>query len=155
MFSLGEYHARRENDIMATWLKLIGSAQKPISDPPFHGTYTDENVGFRRPGKPKIRTGDHLFLYAPGGSRRIFALAEALGDPEPDRKYNPREEGSCRWKLRVHYIRNVPVASGILIDEIISARRDLTRSIRQAGHIKLRPEETELAYRKLEEKAAQ
>jgi hypothetical protein len=140
---------------MATWLKLIGSAQKPITDPPFHGNYTDENVGFRRPGKPKIRAGDHLFLYAPGGSRRIFALAEAVGDPELDSNHNPQEEGSCRWKLRVHYIRNLPVASGILIDEIIYSQRDLTRSIRQAGHIKLLPEETELAYRKLGEKATE
>jgi len=84
---------------MAAWLKLIGSVQSPITEPPFHGNYSEEYVGFRRANKPGIRAGDHLFLYAPGGSRRIFALAEAAGDPERDSKYNPNEEGSCRWKL--------------------------------------------------------
>jgi hypothetical protein len=137
---------------MTTWLKLIGSAKSPITEAPFRGDYTVDHVGFRRAGKPRVRAGDHLFLYAPGGSRRIFALAEAVGDPEYDPKYHPNEEGSCRWNLHVRYLINLPVASGILIDDIIS-ERDLTKSIRQAGHIKLFPEESRLAHRRLEERA--
>ena len=64
------------DNIMATWLKLIGSATSPVTE------WEREYVGFRKANKPSIRTGDHLFLYAPGGSRRIFALAEVISDPE-------------------------------------------------------------------------
>jgi hypothetical protein len=140
---------------MAAWLKLIGSAKKPITEPPFQGSYTDEHVGIRRSTKPAIRTGDHLFLYAPGGSRRIFVLAEAVADPERDSNYNLNKEGSCRRKLRVRYLINLPVASGILIDEVISDQRDLRKSLRQAPHVKLLPKESESAHRKLQERAKQ
>lgn len=44
---------------------------------------------------------------------------------------------------------NLAVAFGILIDDI-SSQRDLARSLRQASHIKLLPEETDSAQRKLE-----
>src|SRR5512143_2336818 len=109
-----EDHTRGGNNVMTAWLKLIGSAKRPITEPPFNGQYTEEYVGFRKANKPSIRAGDDLFLYAPGGSRRIFALAEVVGDPERDSKYNPQEEGSCRWKLRIRYLINLPVTSGIL-----------------------------------------
>ena len=135
---------------MAAWLKLIGSAKAPITEAPFRGNYTAEHVGFRKANKPGIRTGDHLFLYAPGGSRRVFALAEAISDPERDPNYEPKQEGSCQWRVLVHYLINLPVASGILIDEIISGQRDLTQALRQASHIKLLPEESDTAQRKLE-----
>ncbi len=135
---------------MASWLKLIGSARAPITEAPFHGYYTAEHVGFRKAKKPGIRAGDHLFLYAPGGSRRIFALAEAIGDPERDPNYDPNQEGSCQWRVPVHYLINLPVASGVLIDDVISSQRDLTQSLRQASHIKLLPEESDTAQRMLE-----
>ena len=138
---------------MQTWLKLIGSGDKPITEHPFYGIYNAEYVGFRKARVPGIRMGDHLFLYAPGGSRRIFALAEAAADPENDINYNPKEEGSCRWKLRVRYLINLPVASGILIVEVSTGHRNLAHSVRQQSHIKLSPEEYKLAYSKLQEKA--
>jgi len=133
---------------MPTWLKLIGSAKKPITEQPFYGNYNAEHVGFRKTRKPGIRSGDHLFLYAPGGRRRIFALAQAIADPERDADYNSKEEGSCRWKLRVRYLINLPVSCGILIDDVTSGRRELTRSVRRASHIKLLPQESQLADRK-------
>jgi|GEM_PF-5683165 len=60
--------------------------------------------------------GDHLFLYAPGGSRRIFAMVEAISDPEHNDSYNPQEEGSCRRRRHVcrnpgpggNHVRNLP-----------------------------------------------
>jgi len=140
-------HDADEDNIMRYWLKLIGSAKRPIAE------WQKDYVGFRKANKPSIRAGDRLFLYAPGGSRRIFALAEALGDPELDSSYNPNEEGSCRWRLRVDYEINLPVDSGILIDEIVSHRK-LTMSIRQASHIRLHPEEIESAHRALDERRA-
>ena len=137
---------------MHYWLKLIGSSNKPITDHPFYGNYDEEYIGFRRAGKPGIRRGDHIFLYAPGGSKSIFAMAEATNDPEYDNSYNEKEEGSCQWKLHVRYIVNLPVAKGIIIDEINVGHRDITRSICQQSHIKLSPEEYKLAYDKLKKK---
>ena len=138
---------------MNHWLKLIGSSNEPITDHPFYGNYDEEYIGFRRAGKPGIRKGDHVFLYAPGGSRSIFAIVEAANDPEHDNNYNHKEEGSCRWKLRVRYLVNLPVANGIIIDEVNSGHRNLTRSICQQSHIKLFPEEYKLAYDKLQKKS--
>jgi hypothetical protein len=127
---------------MRTWLKLIGSTEKPITDHPFNGNYNDDQIGFRKANKPGIRTGDHLFLYAPGGSQRIFALAEAISDPQP------KKVGNCQWSLEVRYLINLPVTSGILINEV-SSDRHLIKSIKQASHIELRPEEYQSAYSKL------
>ena len=45
---------------MTSWLKLIGSAKRPVSD------RQEEHVGFRKATKPQIRTGDRLYLYAQG-----------------------------------------------------------------------------------------
>jgi len=141
---------------MKNWLKSIGSAKRPITEAPFHGEYRTEQVGFRKAGKPGVRSGDRLFLYAPGGSRRIFALAEAVGDPEHDPNYNPNKEGSCRWKLAVRYLSNLnlPVASGILIEDVVSYRKvKLTKSIGQKSHIELHLEESESAHELLYERA--
>ena len=83
--------------------------------------------------------GDHLFLYAPGGSKRIFAIAKVVGDPEPDIACNG-ERGSCRWQVGVQYLIKRPVASGIHIAEVSTGKRTLTYSIRRQSHIKLFPE---------------
>jgi hypothetical protein len=141
-----------KNNTMTTWLKLIGSQEKPITEAPWHGSYTDEYIGFRKASKPSIQVGDHLFLYAPGGSRRIFALAEAVGDPEPDPNYKPNEHGSCQWRLSVRYLTNLPVPSGIPLDDIVCGDRDLRLSLRQASHVRLLAGESQLAYSKLQEK---
>jgi hypothetical protein len=138
---------------MNNWIKLIGSSEKPIAEHPFYGFFNEEYVGFRKARMSGIRKGDQLFLYAPGGSRSIFALAEAIADPEHDIKYDPKEEGSCRWKLHIRYLTNLPVASGISIDEVSSGQRSLTHSVRQQSHIRLSPEEYKLVYGKMEEKA--
>ena len=130
---------------MNTWLKLIGTLKRPITGAPFYGNYSEEHIGFHKPDKPGIRTGEHLFLYAVGGCMRIFALAEAIGDPEP------WKDGNLQWRIPVRYLLNLPVASGILLSDINSRERpkDITKSITQKSHIKLHPEESRLAYRKL------
>lgn len=137
---------------MKTWLKLIGSAEMPITGSPYFGHYNENHVGFRKANKPSIQRGDHLFLYAPGGSKRIFALAEAVSDPEADSNYDSHAEGSCHWKLNVRYVINLPVRSGIQIDAVTTGHRNLTDSIRQQSHIKLTSEESKLAFNKLKEK---
>lgn len=74
------------------------------------------------------------------------------GTSKFDTNYNPREEGGCRWKLRVSSLINLPVETGILIDDI-SHQRDLNKSIPRASHIKLLPEESQLANARLRERA--
>ena len=144
-----------KSDFMKTWLKCIGSAQKPIT-----GEYNaeKEGVGFRfhKRGKPRVHMEDRLFLYAPGGSGSIFALVEAVGDPKLNPKFNKDEKGSCRWMLGVRYIDdlNLPVVSGVHIDKVTSHRRvKLTKSIGQKSHIVLELEESESASKLLHEKA--
>jgi hypothetical protein len=137
---------------MKTWLKLIGSAEKPITD-----NWKEPFIGFRKASTPRILKGERVFLYA-SGHRCIFALAEAVGDPEPDPKYNPNEDGSCRWILKVDYSIWVPVPSGIPVKEITS-QRDWRKSLSQKSHVLLRANESQLAetllrdaFRKLQEK---
>jgi len=128
---------------MQAWLKLIGSTDNPV-----HG-WNEEYIGFRKSQKPGIRMGDHVLLYAPGGSRRIFALAEVDGNPEPDPDYSAHVNGSCQWRLRVRYLINLPVDSGIFIEEANTGTRNLAHSVRQQSHIRLTTDEYELAYSKL------
>ena len=140
---------------MTTWLKLIGCSKRPITGHPFFGRYQDDYIGFRKDSRPGIKMGDHLFLYAPGGSRRIFALAEAVSDPEHNDKYNPQEEGSCRWKINVRYLINLDVGDGIYIDEINTDQRDLMVSIQRQSHIRLFPEEYQIAFKRLQQESAE
>lgn len=138
---------------MRIWLKLIGCSERPITGHPFYGSYTEDCVGFRKGRKPKVRMGDQLFLYASGGSKRIFALAEAVSDPEPNVNYNPEEKGSCQWNVNVRYLINLPVDSGIHIDQVSTSQRNLTVSVRQQSHVELLPEEYQIALSKMKEKA--
>ena len=138
---------------MQTWLKLIGSTDKPITEDPYYGKYDETYVGFRKATKPSIRSGDILFLYAPGGSKRIFALTQATSDPKPNPKFDPQKEGNCFWNVNVRYLINLPVDSGIHIDEIGTNKRNLSKSIQRQSHIRLLPEENELADSKLRKKA--
>ncbi len=135
---------------MNTWLKLVGSQAHPITEAPWHGIYMSPLIGFRKENKPGIQIGDHLFLYAPGGSLRIFALAETVSDPEHDPNYNPEDPESCRWRIYVRYIRNMPVTSGILLD-VINVKRRLESSVQQKSHVRLEEEESTLAYKNLPE----
>jgi hypothetical protein len=134
---------------MQTWLKLLGSVDKPLTDSDYHGEWKQTYIGFRKTRKPSIRLGDNVFFYAPGGSKRIFALAESTSEPESNPEYDPEEKGSCYWNVHVRYLINLPVNSGIHIDEITTKQRNLLKSIQRQSHIKLFPEEIELAERKL------
>jgi hypothetical protein len=150
LFHTYKYGLRKGETIMRTWLKVIGSGKDPITGHPFYGNYNISSVGFRKPTKPGIRMGDHLFLYAAGGSKRIFAMAEATGDPWYDNNRAPQDD--CPWKLSVRYLMHCRVEAGIHIDEIGTDQRDLMLALRQASHIALSPEESRLAYSKLREK---
>jgi hypothetical protein len=95
------------------------------------------------------------FLYSPGGSRRIFALAEAISDPEHNDKYNPQEEGSCRGKINIRYLINLHLSDGIDLDEINTGQRDLMASIQRQSHIRLFPDEYQIAFNRMQQKSAE
>ena len=133
---------------MQTWLKLLGSVEKPLTHPDYQGRWEENYIGFRKTRKPSIRSGDHIFLYAPGGTKSIFALAEAVSNP-----YIPEDEGHESWNVNIRYLINLPVTSGVHIDEINAGQRNLLKSIQRQSHIKLSSEEAELAFHKLQKKA--
>ena len=85
-----------------------------------------------------------MVLYAVGGSKRVFALAQVTSEV-----YN---SGNERWPYRmdVSYSVNLPVRLGVHIDEVSTAERDLLRSLRQASYLELSPEEYERAETKLQ-----
>ena len=63
------------------WLKAIGHARGPLSET----WLTDRPELLRRTGfprRPRIATGDRLVYYA-SVWRRVFAVVEAVGEPEP------------------------------------------------------------------------
>jgi hypothetical protein len=120
------------------WLKMIGTAERPCPDP-----YTLDYADFARMPR-QIRAGDHMILYAVGGTKRVFALAEATGAV--------RQSGVERWPYRmsIKYLVNLAPHSGIHVDAITTEKREILRVIRRcAGYFRLLPEEYALAAAKL------
>ena len=88
-----------------------------------------------------------MILYAVGGANRVFAIVEVTSEPYPSR--------NSRWPFRVNveYLVNLPVPSGVHIDQVRTSKRDLRRSVRRQSYIELRPKEYERAVARLEEAA--
>lgn len=130
------------------WLKLIGTSANPAPEH-YRKLYAD----FSRRYRPRdVHRGDHLVLYAAGGSKRIFALAEVtseaydITDGTPDNT----ERGTYPYRVDIEYTAWVPVPEGVHVDEITTPRRNLPKAIRRS-YLKLKPEEFDLAERKLKE----
>ena len=64
------------------WLKAVGHAKGPLPERWVEEgrTATLSRTGF--PRRPRIAPGDRLVLYA-SVWKRVFAIVEAAGDPEP------------------------------------------------------------------------
>jgi hypothetical protein len=129
----------------AFWLKMIGMTERPLS-----GTYKKNYIDFAKNRRPRrIHPGDHVALYAVGGSKRVFALAQVTSEV-----YDGGEEARFPYRADIKYLVNVDVAHGIHIDEISTDERDLARSLRRASCIELRPKEYERAATKFQEQDA-
>ena len=118
---------------------MIGTTENPCPESWTHG-----HVDFVR--KPRrVRPGDHMVLYAVGGAKRVFAIAEVMSEPYAS--------GEIRWPFRVNvsYPVNLPVSSGVHIDQVSTPKRDLRRSIRRASYIELHPEEYQRAATRLQQ----
>lgn len=93
---------------MAYFLKLVG-----MSDDPLPETWWEDRpelvsaVFFSRCPK-SIHPHDHLIYYAVGGSKRIVAKAEVLGDATQDFKlpadWNPRQRSKFTWQMPVRLL---------------------------------------------------
>jgi hypothetical protein len=93
----------------------------------------------------RIQVGDQMVLYAVGGSKRIFALAEVTRAVYPS--------GLQDWPYRVdlNYEVNLPISAGVPLADINTGKRDLLRPIqRGASYVELRQEEFERAADKLQ-----
>src|SRR4051812_37529880 len=111
------------------WLKAIGHAGGPLAED-WIDTRADllRRTGF--PRRPRIAPGDRLVLYA-SPWRRVFALAEATGEPEP------REHPRWPWIVTIEPLIVVPVLDAARPVEAIGVA---ARSMSQQSHIRLRPE---------------
>jgi hypothetical protein len=128
---------------MSNWLKMIGNTEHPC---PEDWAQTCPYVHFRGRRPHRILPGDHLVLYACGGSHHIFALAEVVSQVY--------ENGQQDWPYQVdiRYIIPLLVSAGVHIDEISTPQRDLFNAIR-TGHsyIELTAEEYERAVTRLQQ----
>jgi len=126
---------------MSAFLKLIGSADNPCPEP-----YEKSYVDFSRNPR-QVNPGDHLVLYAAGGRKRVFALAEVLSGV-----YDAGSDYDGRWPYRVdvRYLVNVPASKGVHINEVSTPARDLLRSVGRQSYIRLSPEEYERAAVRLQ-----
>jgi hypothetical protein len=113
------------------WLKPIGTDEDHCPD-----SYNVTNVDFSAARRPVgIRPGHRVVLYAVGKSR-VFAIAEVTSEIYA----SGRERFPYRRDIR--YLLNLPVLSGVLIDQVNTPERDLRGLIRFGNsYFKLKPAE--------------
>jgi hypothetical protein len=125
------------------WLKAVGHAGGPLPD-----RWLEERAvllartGF--PRRPRIEPGDRLVLYA-AVWRRVFAVAEATGEPE--RREHPR----WPWFVPIEALLVVPALDAAPPVEAIGVA---PRSMSQQSHIRLPAEHYDLAVEALASVAA-
>jgi hypothetical protein len=123
----------------AHWLKALGSAEAPLSD----AWLEDDGAAARRltrtgfPRRPRIEPGDRLVYYA-SVWRRVFAVVEVVGDPTDEHPVSAR----WPWTVAVEPLLVVPRLENAPPVEAIGVP---ARSMSQQSHIRLRPEQYELA----------
>jgi hypothetical protein len=116
---------------------MIGMTEEPCPE-----NYERDYVDYaRRPRR--VQQGDHMVLYAVGGSKRVFALAEVTSPV-----YNSGRE-RFPYRTDISYLINLPSSAGVHIDEISTPQRDLLKSLLRASYIELNQKEYEKAVSKL------
>jgi hypothetical protein len=111
------------------FLKAVGHARGPLADDWLdRPTALLRRTGF--PRRPRIAVGDRLVLYA-SVWRRVFAVCEVVGDPEP------RDHPRWPWTVAIETLLVVPVLDAAPPVEAIGVA---ARSMSQQSHIRLLPE---------------
>ena len=110
------------------WLKAVGHARGPLAEDWIERRpELLRRTGF--PRRPRIVPGDRLVLYA-SVWRRVFAVVEAIGDPE--RREHPR----WPWAIATEPLLVVPVLDAAPPVEAIGVA---ARSMSQHSHISIEP----------------
>jgi hypothetical protein len=108
------------------WLKAVGHARGPLPE-----RWLDERAELLRrtgfPRRPRMAPGDRLVLYA-SVWRRVFAVAEVIGDPQP------REHPRWPWTIEIETFLLVPVLDAAPPIESIGVA---ARSMSQQSHIRI------------------
>ncbi len=111
------------------WLKAIGHAHGPLAE-----DWLDSRAALLRstgfPRRPRMEPGDRLVLYA-SVWRRVFAIAEVVGPPEP------REHPRWPWTVAIEALLVVPVLDAAPPVEAIGVA---ARSMSQQSHIRIGPD---------------
>jgi hypothetical protein len=108
------------------WLKAIGHARGPLPEDWFaRRPELLRSTGF--PRRPRIVPGDRLVLYA-SVWRRVFAVCEATGEPEP------REHPRWPWTIAIETLLLVPALDAAPPVEAIGVA---ARSMSQQSHIRI------------------
>ena len=116
------------------WLKAIGHARGPLAADWFAARpELLRRTGF--PRRPRIAPGDRLVYYA-SVWRRVFAVVEALDEPEP------REHPRWPWTIAVEPLLVVPTLDAAPPVEAIGVA---ARSMSQHSHIRIGQEHYERA----------
>jgi hypothetical protein len=119
------------------WLKALGHAGGPLPDRWLQDGAAERRLGRTGfPRRPRMEPGDRLVYYA-SVWRRIFALVEVVGEPE-----HSGDSARWPWTVAVEPLLVVPVLSNAPPVEAIGVP---PRSMSQQSHIRLRPEQYELA----------
>ena len=121
--------ARLSGRPTAYWLKAVGHARGPLAED-WLETRPEllRRTGF--PRRPRIAPGDRLVMYA-SVWRRVFAIAQVLGEPEP------RDHPRWPWTIAIETLLVVPVLDAAPPVEAIGVA---ARSMSQQSHISIRRE---------------
>jgi hypothetical protein len=126
------------------WLKMIGVSKKPsLSE------WKDERVHFRKGDMDSIhvKPGDKVVLYACGGAKRIFAVAEVTS------KVQRSGRDDWPYMVEVKYSVNLRVMCGVPLAALGEPDgRDLLNSIKGSSYISLSDKEYARAVACLEAK---
>lgn len=126
---------------MGVFLKTIASGRNPCPEP-----YTRPYADFSHYPR-QVKPGDHLVLYAAGGRKCVFAIAEVMSEVKAS------EFDDWPYRVDINYLVRLHPANGVPMEEV-NIDRDLSRSIGQHTYIVLKPEEYERAWAKLGEAGA-
>jgi hypothetical protein len=137
------------------WLKVNGTGDSPYDD----GDWRRRRAGWRQrygevsmfPRVPSIEVGDRLVEYAAGSARffgegRLFAVSEAVSDPEP----SPHE----RWPVQVR-TRTLVAGPRLEFCPSVDDIGVMLRSLGRHSHIRLTPEQGERAHELIAAAAAE
>ena len=128
----------------AYWLKAIGHARGPLPADWLHArAELLQRTGF--PRRPRMEPGDRLVLYA-SVWRRVFAVCEVVGDPEP------RDHPRWPWTVAIETLLLVPVLDAAPPVEAIGVA---ARSMSQQSHIRIGADHYARAVEALASVAAQ